>query len=130
MFFLFRQRLLPKGEYSERCKAYKYSMSFCGGAVAFITLAKKELGLSLDANRELLLLTLAAWGIAIFAGFIVLNLSLREVWYWPEVREKWWLRRYHIDRVELGVLCLMMPIHLICVLVGVAGTAILVLKNL
>ena len=97
--------------------------------MAFITLAKKELGLQMDVNRELLLLTLVAWGIAIFAGFIVLNLSLREVWYWPQVEKEWWLKRYHVDRVELCVLCLMMPIHFICVLVGVAGTAFLVLKG-
>ena len=119
---------LPKEAYVERVKAYKYSISFCGGAVAFLALARDKF----DASYPSALLgsALAAWGLAVFAGFAVLNLSLREVWMYPRLPETVWLKRYHIDLFELLVLAMMMVTHVSCVLVGVATTAFLLFRSL
>ena len=119
---------LPKEAYEERCKAYRYSISFCAGAVVFLTLAKGDL--DADYPHDLLLLVLTMWGTAIFSGFAVLNLSLREVWYYQRLPNTSYMKRYRIDRLELLVLVIMIPIHWISVLTGVTAMAWLLLKSM
>jgi len=119
---------LPKDAYEERCKAYRYSITFCGGAVAFLALAKNDFGA--DYPSELLGSVLAVWGLAIFAGFAVLNLSLREVWMYQRLPDTSWLKRCRCDLFELFLLGIMMLVHIICVLTGVAVTAFLLLRSL
>ena len=126
--WIYQPGQLPKDVYHEKCKAYKYSVSFCGGAVAFVALAKDRFGA--DYPGSLLLIVLAAWGLAVFSGFAVLNLSLREVWYYQRLPDTSWLKRYRVDLIELTLLAIMAPLHCICALAGVAATTLLMFRSL
>ncbi|GJM23952.1 MAG: hypothetical protein DHS20C16_03670 [Phycisphaerae bacterium] len=76
-----KDRLPSKEGCDQRCKHYRYSITFCAAAVTFLAFARNEFGADYTSSSVTTLRwALAIWGAAIVTGFFVVSLSIRQVW--------------------------------------------------
>lgn len=110
---------LSREKYEERAKVIKYSITFSGGAVAFLVTATTKWELSIDPL--ILKITLLLWGTTIFTGFMVYIFSYREVWYHQRLPKG--LRKKIMPIIELILLYIAMFIQAPALFFSVAFTA-------
>jgi len=106
-------------KYKERVKVIRYSVTFAGGAAAFLVTAKTELALEIEAH--LLKYSLLFWGATIFTGFLQYILSYREVWY-DQRLPRGALRKKLFFPVELALLYAVLALHPILMICSIVFT--------
>ena len=84
----------------------------------------KDLGASY--SKGLLSIVLAAWGLAILSGFVVIVLRFRQIWLYPEMSDSSWMKRWKLDVIEFGLLYLMLPLHPLFHILGIISTGMLI----